>query len=287
METAPSPEPSAALTLCIRCEYDLSGLPAEGACPECALPIERSIERSTLLRDADHPWLGRIHAGLWDLERAIVIPVVLLGTSLLLMLAALILSSVVLGTDSVTSWAVGVGGGLALLAAASLHIRGCIRLGAGTHPDYTPPAFARVSVAIGGGAVFPALGSLALLGAWTQASLVLLELNLLAIALAQAVGVAFCFGLASVLHTLEHHLPTWSPEIAKRQRNVRKNLYALAIVLAVSWIAILFGRIAAPNSSTLGGLFWIGIAYVALHIAIRRTRREVELEIAAAPSAAM
>jgi hypothetical protein len=48
---------------CRICGYDLQGLEAAGACPECAAPVARSI-RGDLLRFADPDWVGRLARGL-------------------------------------------------------------------------------------------------------------------------------------------------------------------------------------------------------------------------------
>jgi len=54
---------------CIGCGYQLRGLPAEGACPECATAIWRSV-RGDLLRDADPDWLARVRRGVSLIARA-------------------------------------------------------------------------------------------------------------------------------------------------------------------------------------------------------------------------
>ncbi|MEO1130980.1 MAG: hypothetical protein AAFX05_14905 [Planctomycetota bacterium] len=48
---------------CIQCGYDLSGLPADGVCPECGLPIERSL-RSNMLIDASPEYVRKLARGL-------------------------------------------------------------------------------------------------------------------------------------------------------------------------------------------------------------------------------
>jgi hypothetical protein len=48
--------------LCIACGYSLRGLSAEGDCPECGLPVEKSL-RGNRLADADPGWLKRIARG--------------------------------------------------------------------------------------------------------------------------------------------------------------------------------------------------------------------------------
>lgn len=59
--------PRAATTLeshqpCIRCSYDLHGLPLSGSCPECGVPVERSL-RGDLLQFADETYRGTLLRG--------------------------------------------------------------------------------------------------------------------------------------------------------------------------------------------------------------------------------
>lgn len=49
---------------CLRCGYDLTGLPREGVCPECALPLKETLEASTLLRSWPPEDIRRIHRAL-------------------------------------------------------------------------------------------------------------------------------------------------------------------------------------------------------------------------------
>lgn len=49
--------------LCVSCAYNLRGLREEGKCPECGIPIERSLW-GDLLRYADSRWLRRLRFGL-------------------------------------------------------------------------------------------------------------------------------------------------------------------------------------------------------------------------------
>lgn len=53
----------AAEVRCARCGYVLRGLAIERDCPECGLPIKRSIGLRRLV-DADRDWLGRISLGM-------------------------------------------------------------------------------------------------------------------------------------------------------------------------------------------------------------------------------
>jgi len=56
---------------CLRCGYDLASLPLEGVCPECALPVSRSVS-GDLLRFADPRWSRRVHRGLRVVFRTVV-----------------------------------------------------------------------------------------------------------------------------------------------------------------------------------------------------------------------
>ncbi|MEM6552055.1 MAG: hypothetical protein AAF750_08000 [Planctomycetota bacterium] len=47
---------------CRACEYDLQGLPVEGECPECGLPIGVSL-RTPLLRYSDAEWVRGLASG--------------------------------------------------------------------------------------------------------------------------------------------------------------------------------------------------------------------------------
>lgn len=47
---------------CIRCSYDLHGLPLSGNCPECGVPVERSL-RGDLLQFADETYRGTLLRG--------------------------------------------------------------------------------------------------------------------------------------------------------------------------------------------------------------------------------
>lgn len=56
---------------CRRCGYELKGLPMKGQCPECALPVVRSL-RGNLLEYSDPAYVGRLASGALLLEMAIV-----------------------------------------------------------------------------------------------------------------------------------------------------------------------------------------------------------------------
>lgn len=63
--------------VCVGCGYDLRGLAAEGACPECGMMIAHSMAARGF-RYANHRWLGKIRIGAW----------LFLGASLLILLAS-------------------------------------------------------------------------------------------------------------------------------------------------------------------------------------------------------
>lgn len=56
---------------CRRCGYELRGLPMRGQCPECALPVARSL-RGNLLEYSDPAYVGRLATGAMVVEIAIV-----------------------------------------------------------------------------------------------------------------------------------------------------------------------------------------------------------------------
>jgi MFS family permease len=60
---------------CVRCGYNLRTLAADGLCPECALPVARSI-RGDLLKYADPTWVGKLTDGAEFLFMAALAPLV-------------------------------------------------------------------------------------------------------------------------------------------------------------------------------------------------------------------
>lgn len=71
---------------CIRCSYDLHGLPMSGNCPECGVPVERSL-RGDLLQFADESYRATLLRGVSLIMFGILAQVVLF---ILLMLATYI-----------------------------------------------------------------------------------------------------------------------------------------------------------------------------------------------------
>ncbi len=60
---------------CVRCDYDLRGLPIEGRCPECGVPVEVSQRERRRLADAAVPYVNTLYAGAWLVVIAIVLGV--------------------------------------------------------------------------------------------------------------------------------------------------------------------------------------------------------------------
>lgn len=75
---------------CIQCGYNLHGLPAAGACPECGVPVERS-RASDRLADANTDWLRGLVRGqrlvMWGLICLVLTPILLVVGMVALLLA--------------------------------------------------------------------------------------------------------------------------------------------------------------------------------------------------------
>ena len=71
MASVPTDDPSAAIPssdergrdACLRCGYDLRGVPDDAACPECGLGADRSRRPTDALRDARPAWLRSLAIG--------------------------------------------------------------------------------------------------------------------------------------------------------------------------------------------------------------------------------
>lgn len=59
---------------CVICGYSLTGLPAEGRCPECGTPVEQSF-RGSLLEHASPEYLARLHKGVFLILAAIIVSI--------------------------------------------------------------------------------------------------------------------------------------------------------------------------------------------------------------------
>ncbi len=65
---------------CIQCGYNLHGLTPERNCPECGMPIERSL-RGNLLRNSSPAYLRKLHQGVFLILAAIIAQVLLIMVS--------------------------------------------------------------------------------------------------------------------------------------------------------------------------------------------------------------
>lgn len=83
---------------CIRCGYNLQGLPAAGNCPECGTPVERSL-RGDLLAFSDAAYLRALLRGVTLIMTGILLVILnsIMGVVLLAVLGpgAAILSGVI------------------------------------------------------------------------------------------------------------------------------------------------------------------------------------------------
>jgi hypothetical protein len=109
---------------CVRCGYNLRGLPHDGNCPECGIVVCGSLDPNTL-RFADRAWLRRLSTGLSLLIAGFVCSSFLAGGVLFLGTFALALGS---RGDSVLTL-VGLAAGLAACAAFICLVLGSFLLG--------------------------------------------------------------------------------------------------------------------------------------------------------------
>jgi hypothetical protein len=73
---------------CINCDYDLAGLDTTGVCPECGIPIERTLEKTPRLRA--HPdYLKKLETAVSCIRKAILL---FATTILALLLGAILLA---------------------------------------------------------------------------------------------------------------------------------------------------------------------------------------------------
>lgn len=260
---------------CIRCGYDLSGLPDEGACPECGLAVARSRDRSGLLRGADPRWLRLVARGLRDLELAMTI---LFGATVLL-LVLIVAHQVALSVwqvraPKIVEAVVDVSAVLVLLGVTVAHIRGCVLATLASHGDYSAPAWVRAVVRTCGillplsiGGVFVLRSELAAYSG--PAKMVIrtaIEIN----------AVAFFFALAALAEHYERRTVAWNTDLRRRHRQVRINLGILIALLVVNawiyWIPVLGLLIAGVPALLLGA------AYVLFASSVARVRAAVEME---------
>jgi hypothetical protein len=122
---------------CLGCGYDITGLPREGVCPECALPLRDTLEDAKLLRSIEWSALCRIYLGIHLLAWLPVAFVLLLPLAwVLIVLAALLFRA----EDFLTP-ALCVAGGIAMGAFAV----GCWLLGNRAPARSLHPSWARAT----------------------------------------------------------------------------------------------------------------------------------------------
>jgi hypothetical protein len=265
--------PVAAVDTCIRCGYDLAGLADDGVCPECALAVQRSRNRSHLLRSADQQWLVRIRRGLADTELAMTTLWVGIVALLFLVLTLHMLNVPLPGLLAQG----GVDGALVLLlgvVVAALHIRGCVRLGLPTHGDDAPSVRVRMTLQACGILLPLTVGATMLQSMWIAGLWWPLRLTLLLFF--QVNALAYFFALAATLEHLERRTRWWDKSLAWRHTGVRRNLYILiAIVLVVYWLPHIVPALTLPLRAGGWGLLLFGFAYVVFSSAVARVRCEV------------
>jgi hypothetical protein len=66
---------------CIKCSYNLLGLPGTGNCPECGTSVERSL-RGDLLRYASPEYVAKLHRGAFYVQAGIIASVLLIAASI-------------------------------------------------------------------------------------------------------------------------------------------------------------------------------------------------------------
>lgn len=263
-------------TTCIRCDYDLTGLADDAVCPECALPIRRSRERTRLLRSADSRWLGIIRRGMADLQHAMMI----LFVSMLLLIALLLLISMlrirlggsILGLRYEDAILVAVG-----TVVGVLHIRGCIRLGIQTHADYAAPKWARAAL-LTCGLALPVTVVLTLFwSGWLRGLSSSLRLPLFL--LFQVNALVFYFALAAILRHFEERTASWSVGDRIRHNALRRNLVIFILIVAVIyWLPRLHPFFLLPIGVSDWGLLLFGLAYVLLGGTVMRVQGAVATE---------
>lgn len=267
--------------VCVSCGYDLTGLPDSGVCPECALPVARSRARPTLLRGADPAWLARTHRGLSLTVAAMRVLLWMIVTLLGALLLALVLGYLGADLDDVfgsTAFVIIYAG--ARLAATILHIRGTWLLTGDTFDGYAPSLRARAATRWAG-ILLPFCAGYGLMLGGSIAAMPRVA-QLAVIVGFQLIATAYLIGLACCLEALQRRTPGWSPDHAKRYRNVRKNIYGVLILTA-----LIYAMIPGPGRSPGDwGVGWFGLAYVLMCSAVTDVRDAAALELAISRDAA-
>ena len=61
---------------CVRCGYNLRGLPRAGVCPECSTPVADSL-RTKILKYSSPEYLAKLHRGVFLVQTAIIIQILM------------------------------------------------------------------------------------------------------------------------------------------------------------------------------------------------------------------
>lgn len=270
--------------VCISCGYALAGLARESLCPECAFPVARSLDASTLLRTAEPGWLKRLWIGFRLLNfalRAWLAALIAFIPGLLVILASE-LSFIARAIANHLMAAVGVllaaGLGAGLLCIAP----GLWLITAPTHGPQSPPARHRLALR------------------WLGIPLALLPLILIPIspmwrltslpqpgiyaarAGVQVAGLAAVYALTLILEHYERCAPHTPTGRAHRSGSPRHNLAVAAVLFIIGWV-LTFSQSRVVVTMPLGfAPLILAIAFMSFDNTFSRLRRSIEAERAIA-----
>lgn len=260
---------------CLTCDYDLTGLPDDGSCPECGLEVIRSRDRSKWLRGADVRWLGNIRRGLGDLELSMrLLFAGLVAIMLLLLMHFFLINFAGIRAPRYVDTIVDSAALLLMLAAALIHLRGTFLVSMAANGDYGLPVWMRTVLRFSG-ILLPL--SLAGVIVFRRELTLYPSPNFLAIRTAIEINaLAFFWTLAAALEHYERRTVAWSVDRRIRHARVRINLGLLLVVLVINgW----FFQIPILGSTFAGvPMLLIGLAYLAFGSAVSRVRQEVQME---------
>ncbi len=254
----PSAEPVRAATLvvdvpCVKCDYNLRGLPGDGRCPECGEAVTSSLRRDRLMF-ADRKWLSRIVRGL-TLSYAVT------GATPLLLLPILVVFSIpsfAFGLGVIAP-ALAVGAALFFVTPAEPH-----RLG-------TPPSWTTREVARALGLLWVAtlIAAVAMFSADLPAnnSVVLASMT-------AAVSLALVVGFMLHLHTLAGRIPD--------RRLARRSLGLVILFGALIPLGVADVYATRVLHSIVGILVFGGIAALAWFWGLMRLYRRAVKRVSAA-----
>jgi hypothetical protein len=271
---------------CLGCGYDLTGLPRDGVCPECALPLRDTLEEATLLRSIDWSGLCKLYLGI----HLIAWSPILLVLSLPLAWVLVVMLPLVWGVDieRVIEASGTISGGLALASFGS----GCVLLGLRAPSRSVKPRWTQVVTGYGG----PILAVLLLGSPWIGPLIKVFDpwATIFLRAVFQLLALTFLVGLLRLCRTLET-LTSQDRQRTSPRARVRA-AETLVGLLAFTWFAWYW---VAPSVSdswdqqrggswgegwaigtliALGALFWRVADAIALEWNVARYNRE-ELDV--------